>query len=439
MREDSSFPPPRPLGGDLPVAGAAGAGGAAAAGAELPDSPEVLDLRRALALVLRQNPELAAFSWEVRAAEARELQAGLLPNPELGVDFENVGGNLRRFRESETTVSLAQNLLFEPKRSRAVRLSEAETKVVGWQYESKRLEVFTAAAQAFVDVLGAQERMKIAGETVRIAQEVSAAAARRVAVGDAPAVEQTRAEVELARVSIESERARQDLDACRIRLAAMWGCTVPRFSEAAGTLECDTELPSLEALREHLRRNPELLSAAAEVVKSRAALALERSKRIPDLTAQIGYRRIEGDDVDTFVFGFSVPLPLFDRNQGAIREAEANIACAEWQERDARVHALAALAEAHGELAAAVKECRAFRDKIVPGATEAFQKTQAGYAQGTFDYLELLTVQETLAKTRADHVNALVRVHHAIAAVERLIGMPLRSAVGTHGEGKEHK
>ena len=393
---------------------------------EPPSPTGPLDLRQALALALRYNPELAAFSWEVRAAEARELQARLLPNPEAGVDVENVAGGLDGFHDSETTIALAQTLLFGPKRSRAMRVAAAERQLAGWAYESKRLDVFTAVVQSFVAVLGAQDRVRIAQETAQIAQEVLTAATRRVEVGDASPVEQTRAGVVQAQVLTELDRAKQELEAARIRLASMWSAPEPRFETAQGTLERDATLPPLEQLKKRLEQNPELMSAAVEVTRREAVLELERARRIPDVTALAGYRRLQADDVNTIVFGFAVPLPVFDRNQAAIREAKANLAQAEWQTKSAEVRVLAALTDAYSELATTLREQQAYTERILPGATEAFRKTQAGYAQGTFDYLEVLTAQETLAKTRAEFVNVLVRLNQAIAAVERLIGEPIR-------------
>lgn len=429
----------RPLGRDLAVDQAPAERPAApeAAGPEAAEPRAGLDLRQALALALRHNPTLAAFAWDVRAAEARELQAGLWPNPEAAVDVENVGGSLPRFRESETTISLAQTILFGGKRSRALHVAAAERQLAGWAYEARRLDVFSEVVQGFVAVLGAQEKIRIAEETRGIAQAVLTAADKRVTAGEAPSVERTRAAVAHAQAATELGRAKQELQTARVRLATMWGSAQPVFSEATGTLECQVVPPPLAVLQQRLAENPELMSAAIEVVKRQAALALERAKRIPDVSVLAGYRRIEGDKVDTAVFGVSAPLPLFDRNQGNIREARANLARAEWQRKAAVVQVQAALAEAHSELATALEERRSFAERVLPGATEAFQKTQQGYQQGSFDYLELLTAQETLAQTRASYLEALVRLNVAVAKVERLIGEPLPAAVLPVPDGKE--
>ncbi len=392
---------------------------------ELLWSTNSLDLRHALALALRSNPALEAFSWEVRAAEAREIQAGLWPNPEATVDFENVSGSLQGFRDSETTISLSQDLVFGGRLARARRVAAAERRLAGGGYEAQRLEVLCGVVEAFVVVLGAQEKVRIAQETLETAEEVLAAAGKRVEAGEAPPVEKTRAEVAHAEASNGVHRAAQELRAARIRLASTWGSDQADLPEAQGTLECEIDLPPLAGLRDRLRENPQLLNAAVEVLRRQAALDLERARRIPDVSAVAGYRRIEGDEVDTLVFGVSAPLPLFDRNQGGIREARANLARAEWEKKDVEIRVQAALAEAHAELAAALVERRAFLDRILPGATEAFEKTQAGYRQGSFDYLEVLTAQETLAQTRASYLDTLVRLNAAAAKVQRLIGEPL--------------
>jgi len=432
---------PRSLGRDLPVCEAVPASGATHAEQwpQFSEPTKTLDLREALVLALRYNPELASFAWDIRAAEARELQARLLPNPEAGVDLENVGGDLDGLQESETTIAVAQSILLGSKRSRAMRVAAAERQLAGWAYEAKRLDVFSEAVQSFVTLLGAQEKVRIAQETFRIAQEVLTAADKRVAAGDASSVESTRAAVAHAQASTQVNRARQELEAARVRLSATWGSATPVFQEATGTLECQVAPPPLSALRLRLAESPELMSAAVEVVRRDAALAVERAKRVPDVSVLAGYRWIEGDRVSTMVFGLGVPVPLFDRNQGGIREARANLARAEWQRRDAELRVQAALADAYSELTTALEERRTFAERVLPGATDAFRKTQQGYQQGGFDYLELLTAQETLAQTRASYLEALVRVNLAVARVERLVGEPILTAGMPQLNRKEEK
>ncbi len=113
---------------------------------ETPDVPEIAEpagaitLRQALALALMHNPELKAFSWDVRVSEARRLQASLWPNPELEVEVEEVGGSGERsgFDGAETTIQLRQLIEMGDKSGKRTRLASLEKELAGWGYEAKR-------------------------------------------------------------------------------------------------------------------------------------------------------------------------------------------------------------------------------------------------------------------------------------------------------------
>ena len=138
-----------------------------------PQPAGALTLQQALAAGLMHSPELASFSWDVRAAEARELQAGLLPNPELSTEVENFGGNneMQGFKSAETTVQISQ--LFETggKRGYRKRTAELEKNLAGWEYEIKRLDVFEKISTSFWEVLAAQEREAIAESLFKLAEQ----------------------------------------------------------------------------------------------------------------------------------------------------------------------------------------------------------------------------------------------------------------------------
>ena len=123
-----------------------------------PTSP--LNLRQAMALALLHNPELASFAWSVRQSEAEQLQASLLPNPELEAEFENFAGS-GKFQDSrslETTIGIIQPIELGGKRAKRMKLAKLDSKLAGWNYESKRLDVLTDVARRFIRVLDNIER-----------------------------------------------------------------------------------------------------------------------------------------------------------------------------------------------------------------------------------------------------------------------------------------
>ncbi len=385
---------------------------------------EALTLRDAMALALTRNPDLAAFSWEVRMGEARVLQASLQPNPVVGVEVEDVlgTGNFQGAREAQTTLVLSQLIELGDKRAARVRAAGFSRDLTGWDYERRRLEVFTQTAETFVEVLNLQQRLSLAEETVGLAQNTVEAVNKRVEAARTLAVEGTKAEVALASVQIERDQTQRALAAARQRLASHWGNPQPRFSKVVGNLESTTRVPELDRLLEQIHKNPDNARWAAEIQQREANLKLQKAKRVPDVTVGGGYRRLSGPEDNAFVAGISVPLPFFDRNQGNIREAEYQLAKAREEKRATELRVKTLLGQAWQRLSAAAEEVTALQGKVLPGAEQTFGTVSQYYTEGRLGYLDVLDAQRTLFASRSQYFRALSDYHLAKIAVERLIG-----------------
>jgi cobalt-zinc-cadmium efflux system outer membrane protein len=433
-RMDVAWPEPRPLGKDFATYRPPHRPSAAAsASLELEEPSGVITLRQALSMALMKNPELKAFSWEVRAREARTLQARLLPNPEPGVEAENLGGSgaFQDFDGTETTFQLSQLIELGGKRSKRTRVAALERDLAGWDYESKRLDVLTEVTKAFVDVLAAQERLALTEELVHLAGQVFNTVSERVRSGKVSPVEETKASVALATSRIEIERARRGLEAARKRLAATWGSTSPTFEKVDGQLDVVKPIPPAEQLVRRISQNPDIVRWVAEMEQRKAAVKLEDAKRIPDLTLSGGFRRFSETNDNAFVLGVSIPLPLFDRNQGGALEARYRLAKADEERKASEVRVGTGLVEAYQTLSTAFAEATALKNDVLPGAQSAFGAANEGYRQGKFGYLDVLDAQRTLFETRDQYIETLAAYHRAVADVEQLIGERLDAVKNT--------
>lgn len=425
--------PPRPLGRDVPVfmSSTTDTGGRSApAFATATDS---ISLRDAIAFALLHNPRLAAFAWETRAREARLLQAGQLPNPVLGVDAEDIGASKvggsvfprDQLVKPQTTVRLGQLIELGGKRSARQRLAARTRDLAAWDFETARIDVFTNVTHAFVDVLAAQEMVALTEQTTQLVERVRKSVGARVLAGVVSPIEETRAEVALATARVESNRALRQLEAGRRRLATYWGTSGPTFPAATGNLNVTPPVPAFTELTARLVANPDLARWAVEILQREAALAAERSIRIPDVTLSAGYRRFSDLRVGAAVVGASLPLPLFDRNSGGIQEAKSRLSKAYEERRAAEARVSAALAEAYRAVASAYDEVTALRTTVVPGSRETFAAVSEGYRLGKFGYLDVLDAQRTMIAASGQYLRALADYHKAVADVERLIGEPL--------------
>jgi len=424
----TGYPEPRPLGSDLEVYRAP----------EEPDEsyravPRVaeptgdLTLAEALGAALLGNPELAGYSWAVRAADARALQAKQIPNPGIEMELEEFGGVGDRagFDGAETVLRLGQVLEIGGKRGKRTTVALLERDLEGWEYEAKRLDVFAEATVAFIAVLANQERLAVAEESYDIARKVLDVVSERVKAGKVSPLEETRAGVEAASTEIEVERVRNDLEASRKRLGATWGSDNPLFGVVRGVLTRVEDLPPLDPLLGRAAQGPEVARWTTEIDMFEASVAMEKSLAIPDLEIGAGVKREIETSMDTYILALGFELPIFDRNQGSIREAECNLARAQEDRRATRVRVSADLSEAYQTLSTAHMEATSLGAMVLPGAERAFAATGEGYRQGKFSYLDVLDSQRTYFDVRAQYIDALERYHQAVTEMERLTGSRL--------------
>ncbi|MBE0625535.1 MAG: TolC family protein [Burkholderiales bacterium] len=389
----------------------------------------VLTLGNALALALRRNPELAAFGKERYAVEGALLQAGALPNPVLDIIGDNLGNERKaQAGDRSTAIQIGQLIELGGKRAARIRAAEASHELASWDYEAKRIEILSLVAQRFVDVLAAQQRQTLAEDAVALSRQVSDAVAKRVQAGKVSPVEETKARLTQAGAEVELEQARREAIAARDALGALWANPNPSFEKAVGDLEKTASLPAFELLVRRVRDNPELARWSSEIERRRAGVDAEKAKAVPDVTVTAGVARFSQFDDHAYMVGISLPLPLFNRNQGGILEASRRLDKAGDELRAAKNRVLTELTRTYQRLAAIDKEIGMLRTILLPGAQSAFEAASKGYQLGKFGFLDVLDAQRTLFQSRTQHLHALADYQRGVSDLERLIGGSLESS-----------
>lgn len=397
--------------------------------AESPPHAGTLTLRTSLERAIAYSPAVRAAAIEIDARQSLEYQAGRRPNPDLNLSLENFGGNAEKsgFQETEETVAISQLIELGGKRVARLRAANLDTVAANWDFETARVIAATRTAQLFVDVLAAQERLKVLRKSVTLAERTKSAVVKRTRIGNLSTVEIDRAGVSVARAkaAVESERVR--LGAASRHLATMWGSRHADFQSVAGRLDGPILVPPVDRVQAYLEQNPFVARWADEINRRHAMLDLEVSRSIPDVRLSGGWRRFEETGSSAMVGYVTVPLPVFDRNEGNIAAAERRIARAEQEARNARNSLDAQLVEALGALSVAEAQIRSLTREVLPAAESAAEKTQAGYSEGRFDLISTLDAQRTLIEVRLELVNAKAGFEKAKVQVEALIGRDLGS------------
>lgn len=392
-----------------------------------PNAP--LTMEEALKRALEESPELASRAWDLQGQDARTIQAGLAPNPELQAETENFAGSgaFSGFGASETTLALAQRLETAGKRGKRRRAAERGADAAAWAVEEARLRVVEQVAIAFAGVVAAQQALSVTTEQVEIAESSQQATRGLVDAGAIPPVEATRDRVAVATARIDRVRAVRQLEAARVDLARTWGSAIADFAEVVGEAGAVLPPPSIDDLRALLSHNPALAAWDQEVARREALVELEDARRIPDVTAAAGVRWLAEPDDAALVAGFSVPIPLFDRNQGERAAARADLRRARSERRAEEAALGTELERAYQELAARHEEIVELREEVLPAARDAFDGVRDGYRRGLFRNTDVLEAQRTLVELRLREIDAVRAYHVARAALERLTaGAPVQ-------------
>ena len=379
-----------------------------------------LTLSMALALVAGKNPELSVSELEIRAASARILQAGLRPNPEFSAGAENflAMGGRGIFRYTESTFQLSQRLELGGKRALRVRAQEKEVSLAGEMLELKKVELIAATSLAFAEVLAGQERLANQKELAQLARQVHATVVERVAAGKVSPVEQVRATVALSSAQLEEEKQLKELQAAKDRLAALWGGSQEDFDTVQAIFEIPAAPPF--AAKSCIESSPEMKLASAAVDLRRSLVDVEQAARRPDVTVSAGFKRLNLEDQNSWVAGASIPLPIFDRRQGAIAEARIRMDKSLSERKAVEWRLRAGLVQARHEHEIALTEAKALTQTAIPAAKEALAATEEGYRFGKFEFLYVLDAQRTYAELHRRYIEAVASGLKAAIEIDRL-------------------
>jgi cobalt-zinc-cadmium efflux system outer membrane protein len=397
-----------------------------------PNPEECISFDDALNITLERNPELAGMALEIDAAQARQRQAGLWPNPVLGVESENFSGDNPGFNFSENTVTITQPFVTGSKINLRKEAAGKERSIAELKFQIKKREIIAEAEKAYYGILVAQKHLEFARQGKEIARELFEFIGDRSArEGFISPTETLRAKVELSQAELDVDKAEQELELAKKKLTSLWGDTEAPLGKCLGTLEREFLPFDYDTVRDQLYdANPEM--ALLNVVSEKVGLDVKaaRAERIPDVDLGFGVRQFEEDDTYTFVLAVDVPLPLFDRNQGGIAEAKVNqrktISEAETLENDL----LLKLNEAYRGFQLAHQEANTFRTDILPRAEEYLKVARQGYEAGDYEYLEVLEAQKTRVDVNHQYIDALSNLHAAIAELERLTATILHREPG---------
>jgi len=370
-------------------------------------------------LIIERNHELKALEKSIESFKGNLHQNSLRPNPEL--EFESGRGS-----DAETATQLNQTIELGKKRQKRTRVAELELESAKIAFLNKKLAILKDARLVFIDILLAQQVISLKKETVAITNDFFQSVQKRVVAGSLSPAEEARAQISLTTQIVDLNRAQRNMKNNWRVLSSFWGTKSLDFTIAKGKLNSMIQIPPEEVIRLAILDSPSLLEKDIEIQIQQAVIEAERANRIPNITFFAGAKKTDAA-FDTYQAGLSIPLQVFDRNQGTIQSSNALLEQLLEEKEALQIDLETQVASIHSELITINQEIDALKSTILPAAEKAYKIINDGYKQGKFDFLDVIDAQTTLYEVEENYWLAITDFNLVVAEIDMLLGQPLTS------------
>ncbi len=370
-------------------------------------------------MAMENNPAIAAALARIEAARGHRWQAGLRPNPNFGYLANDVGEAGQAGRQG---VFVGNRFITGHKLQYAQAVADQQVLVAEQEWAVWTQRVLTDVRLGYYDVLIAQRRVEVTEELTQVSEATAKIAGDLVAAMETSRIDVLQAQVEWESNKIRVQKARNAHVAAWRRLSAVLGISHLEMRRLEGDIDLAKQIVSWEdSLAKVHRDSPELAVAHADLQRAQSEMARALAQRVPDVTVQASVQHNDAADETISGLQVGVPLMIFDRNQGAIAKADAEITAAqrniEQVERDLERR----LATVYRRYADSRFEVDKYVNDIRPRAKESLELASRAYRAGETGYLVMLTSQRTYFQTDLAYIEALHNLWQATLQIEGLL------------------
>ncbi len=383
-----------------------------------PDWSGPVTMARLIATAQATHPTHDVIAASRAAAAAHVRQAGAWDNPELELSYGRTRPRLEGLeRDTPYGGSLSQRLAWWGTRNARIEAARARLGVVEAENRMAAAALQADVRRAAIVYAAALDAAAQAEDDARIAGELATQTATRLDAGEADRATLARARLEAATATVHHHARRREVDQALAVLRTWCDPALPTGLVIVDALET----PKLDGIPLGATAgHPQLAALAQAIGSTQATVAAERNARVPDLT--VGVFADREDDKDTYGVTVGVELPLWNRNDARVAEAEAEHAQARAAARQEHLRLQRDLADAVGALQAAQGEVQALSEQAMPTADEAIRLRTTAYQAGDASLADLLEGRRAANAVRAELRDARRRAALALVDLGLAVG-----------------
>jgi outer membrane protein, heavy metal efflux system len=378
-------------------------------------------------MALDSNPTLAQTVANVRAAAGRKVQAGLYPNPTVGVTGdENTPGPI--IRGGEFGGFIEQRIVTAGKLGRSRRIFEQEEREAEAIHQTQRLRVLNAVRTLYYEVLGAQQRVEVQTNLAALSERAAKISKELANVGAADQPDVLEAEIEAERAEIGLSMAKTDVQRSWRELAAIVGRPSLQAVPLEGNLAALPKLELEEVLAKLFSESPEIRTSEAVIAREEAALGRAKVDKIPDIVARGGLRynrellELGGTPVGLEgFFDVGIEIPIFNRNQGNVATAHANLERVQRETERLKLSLRMRMARAFKTYQDSLNMADKYGSQMIPRAQKAYELYLKSFRQMAAAYPQVLIAQRNLFQLQEDFITVLVNGWRSAVEIQGLL------------------
>lgn len=386
------------------------------AGEQLPE----LTLNELEAIALSVHPAIGRATAKVQALRGKQRQVGLPPNPTVGYVGNEIGNEGSAGQQGGF---VGQQFITGDKLQLSQQVVSQEIVRAEQQLATQQRRIQTDVRLGYYNVLIAQRKIAVAEELLEVNKAAVEASQELFDAKEISRAALLQTELELRNTQIVMRRAHNEENARWRQLESLLGEGIELAGrQLAGSLE---ELPDTLSWNQQLARlttlSPEIAEAVAEMQRARRAVDRACAEAIPDVNTQLSVQFDDSTNDTVASVQVGIPLPIWNRNQGGIQQARAEVAAAQRNIERVEQDLKNRMAAAFQSYADAQYQVDHFSTKILPQARESLTLVGKGYRLGELGYLDLVTAQRTYSRTHLSYIDSLQNLWHSAVQIDGLL------------------
>jgi len=407
--------------------------------AEIPaNNNRILTLQQAVNRTLQNNPQLAAYPFYLRQADANKLQADLRPTPEMSLSADNIlgSGNKAGVDEAEITLSFSQTIELGGKRQSRYDYASGQQHQLQLEYDISRLDILAETSRRYYQLLALQAKGKLLAQRIERERQALTVIKQRARAGAVAQADVANMALQLANSEAQLHLNQRDQQQARLNLSQMWLAKAD-FSLAAGSLLQPPALPNQTELKAKIDNGIKSLKEDNGLPDFRYQLALQRladnqlqlaqANGRSDITLNAGLRQFEATGDQALTLGVSMPLAFEKPNRGAIARAQVAQELSRQQTDIKRQQLALALEGIQQRLIANMELVERIQTQQMPLVRQLLKSSQIAYTRGQYSVLQWIDAQQQFFALQLRLVDTRLTVFNQILELERVLGRPIVS------------